>query len=51
MAERERRLRHEEEDVSATERRAAGLLADAETQANRIVCSPFITQVYTDSAQ
>jgi hypothetical protein len=39
LGERDRRLRLEQEDASATERRAASLLADAETQANRIVRS------------
>lgn len=39
VGERERSLRMQEDDVGTTERRAASLLADAETQANRIVRS------------
>lgn len=37
LAEKEARLRRQEEDATAAERRASSLLVDAETQANRIV--------------
>ena len=37
VAERERQLRVAREDAAAAEQRAAALLADAQTQANRIV--------------
>lgn len=40
-AEHEKRLRRIEEDAAASERRAAIIRSDAETQANRIV-SPFL---------
>ena len=43
VAEREHQLRLARENAAATEQRAAALLAEAETQANRIVRVPYLS--------
>jgi hypothetical protein len=43
LAEKEARLRRQEEDAAAAERRATSLLSDAEMQATRIVSPKHVS--------